>query len=235
MISININTIKPIIKAGLQSGTIMCIADIIIQTQIEQSTRSNRRMVGGEEENANTMNGRQQQQQQQHDELQLKNSETKTNNTKKSNDSNYNNDWDYERTIRWCIAGLCIHGPYFFVGFSRIDTYFASLKPPIAPWKMVTSKTLIAQLILFPPYLVALFTYMGYMEGLESIDKIKDKVVDRVPKAFYTGCVYWPIANGTNFALIPNTMRVPYLAMTAGIWNGYLSYMNNNASHTAKK
>ena len=122
-----------------------------------------------------------------------------------------------------------------FAGMTLEYTHASTKTPPLAPWKMVVSKTLIAQLVLFPPYLVALFTYMGYMEGLESVEKIKDKVVDRVPKAFYTGCVYWPIANGTNFALIPNTMRVPYLAMTAGIWNGYLSYMNNNASHTAKK
>ena len=225
MISFNISRVKPIVKAGLQSGTIMCIADIIIQTQIENNmttTRNNRRLGGGNGEEEDAYDGRQQQQQ--HDELQLKNNQTKP----KPNSSNY---WDYERTTRWYIAGLCIHGPYFFVGFSKIDNYFARLKPPIVPWKMVVSKTLIAQLILFPPYLVALFTYMGYMEGLESVEKIKDKVVDRVPKAFYTGCVYWPIANGTNFALIPNTMRVPYLAMTAGIWNGYLSYMN--ASHTA--
>ena len=207
-----------VLRAGLQSGTIMSIADIMIQTMIE-GRDSNKK---DDQATAAIQN----------DTKQDKASATPTRVSSSSSSSTILS-WDFERTIRWGIAGLFIHGPYFFMGFSQVDSYFAKLKPPHSPppWKVVVGKTLIAQCILFPPYLVALFTYMGYMEGLGTYEKISEKVVDRVPKAFMTGCIYWPIANATNFAFISNTMRVPYLAVTAGIWNGYLSYMNSHSKN----
>jgi hypothetical protein len=88
---------------------------------------------------------------------------------------------------------------------------------------------------------VGLFTYMGVMEQLqqqahhqqvqtpplqERISSISQKVRQRVPEAFCSGCVYWPVANSINFALVPPTVRVPYLALSAGVWNCYLSWMN---------
>ena len=30
------------------------------------------------------------------------------------------------RTARWAVAGLVLHGPYFFLGFRRIDQYFGA-------------------------------------------------------------------------------------------------------------
>jgi protein Mpv17 len=134
---------------------------------------------------------------------------------KQFNDSSY----DAYRTLRWTVAGTTLHGPYFFVGFSKLDKYFGAA----TSISIVAKKTAVAQFVLFPPYLVALFGYMGLMEGYDDIPK---KMRERVPEAFVSGCIFWPVANGINFALVPPTLRVPYLATSAGLWNCYLSWAN---------
>ena len=70
-------------------------------------------------------------------------------------------------------------------------------------------------LVLFPPYLVALFTYMGIMEQQHdknntnnTNNSIITKVQQHVPKAFMCGCFYWPIAKAINFTFVPTAARV---------------------------
>jgi protein Mpv17 len=128
-------------------------------------------------------------------------------------------DYDATRTLRWTLAGLALHGPYFLVGFSIVDKRLGAA----TSLKVVAQKTAIAQFILFPPYLVSLFGLMGVLEQHPSVP---DKIKTKVPEAFLSGCIYWPIANGINFALVPQSMRVPYVASAAGLWNCYLSWEN---------
>jgi len=128
---------------------------------------------------------------------------------------------DLHRTGRWAVAGLAIHGPYFFLGFRRVDQYFGAA----TSLKVVAYKTATAQFVLFPPYLVALFSYFGYVEH-GTVKGMQEKVSHCVPAAFVGGCVFWPVANVLNFGLVPSTLRVPYLAASAGVWNSYLSWTN---------
>ena len=72
-----------------------------------------------------------------------------------------------------------------------------------------------------------LFSYIAYVEGLRGAE-IVDKVKQRVPEAFAGGCVFWPLVNVVNFALLPATMRVPYLATAGTVWNTFLSFINAN-------
>ena len=125
-----------ILRAGLQSGTIMATADVATQFIIEDKSRRS---------------------------------------------------YDPARTVRWALAGLTCHGPYFFVGFSIIDGYFRTAPVSLAT---VAKKTVAAQLILFPPYLVLLFSLMAVLEGKSTQREIVKKVKERVPEAFASGCVY---------------------------------------------
>lgn len=159
-------SMPPVIRAGLQSGSIMCIADAFTQRVVE----------GRPEVNVN-------------------------------------------RSTQWALAGLLIHGPYFYLGFRQVDCHFGAA----TSFKIVVQKTAVAQFVLFPPYLVALFTYLGWWEKSPSI---RAKVRHCVPQAFYGGCIFWPVANGINFAFVPSSLRVPYLALSAGVWNSYLSWTN---------
>ena len=131
--------------------------------------------------------------------------------------------YDATRTLRWSVCGLVLHGPYFLAGFSVIDKWLG----PATTWKVVVKKTAAAQFVLFPPYLCLLFSLMGILEGHPNIF---EKVQHQVPPAFLGGCIYWPIANGINFSLVPGSMRVPYLAASAGVWNSYLSWSNQRGN-----
>ncbi len=167
-------------QAGLQSGTIMGLADMTTQVVIE----GKRAYDIGETE------------------------------------------FDFSRTFRWALLGLILHGPYFFKGFGFLDKHFATGAAKVS-WKTVAQKTVAAQCLLFPPYLVLLFGSLGV---LEQDPDIPTKIKTRVPQAFMSGCVYWPVANSINFKLVPNHLRVPYLALSAGFWNSYLSYTNQKGN-----
>lgn len=186
------NTIRSAIKAGLQSASIMSIADISTQVVIE-----GRAVTIYNDENITS------------------------NNPSGVNSESYR--YDPKRTLRWAMIGLTLHGPYFFYSFSKLDRIFgASTSLSVA-----AKKTIFGQLVVFPPYLTALFTYMGMLEGMKR-DDIASKVQDRVPKAFMSGCIFWPFANLINFSFVDIRWRVVYLAGVGGLWNGYLSFLNQD-------
>jgi len=134
--------------------------------------------------------------------------------------------YDPIRTLHWTVVGLTLHGPYFFLAFGKLDRLFSA--PTFAN---AFKKTAITQLTIFPPYLVALFSFLNVLESYGSDSKTTSNSNDIIPKvqqAFKVGCVVWPIANSINFSFISPYRRIPYLATFGGIWNGYLSYMNAN-------
>ena len=197
---------RSIAKAGMQSASIMTIADITTQLLVERRVFTLQKQIGKEKEDDDH----------EFDQATI------------SQEIHY---YDPIRTLRWTTVGLTLHGPYFFLAFGKLDRLMGTKANIIT----VAQKTLIAQLIVFPPYLVALFAYMGIMEqqgnattaNESKVDSITKKVQKRVPEAFMSGCIFWPIANFFNFYFVSTRMRVPYLATVGGLWNGYLSYMNN--------
>ena len=171
-------------RAGLQSASIMTLADVATQLLVEKRSLL---VPGGKADDDNAVSAAPR--------------------------------YDPVRTLRWTTVGLALHGPYFFLSFGKLDKMFGAATNL---W-IVAKKTTFAQFVVFPPYLCALFTYLGIMEGNGDV---LGKVKDRVPKAFMSGCVFWPIANILNFSFVPASRRVPYLAAVGGLWNGYLSWLN---------
>lgn len=128
--------------------------------------------------------------------------------------------YEPSRTGRWAIVGLTLHGPYFFHAFRMLDRHFG----PATSLSVVAKKTIFGQIAVFPPYLVALFGYMGIMEP--DCHDVPTKVKEYVPRAFVAGCAFWPIANSVNFAFVSAGGRVAYVASAGALWNGYLSFIN---------
>ena len=199
--------IRSAAKAGLQSASIMAVADITTQLLVEKRSIVAHPQLEGrvntEHQNKIT-------------------NETKQPPSAPQPIKNYN--YDPLRTLRWATVGLTLHGPYFFLSFGKLDQRIIGTTVTNSIYT-VAKKTAIAQILIFPPYLVGLFTYMGIMEGGNTAE-VFAKVQDCVPKAFMSGCIFWPIANFINFSFVSTGARVPYLAAVGGLWNGYLSYMN---------
>ena len=196
--------LRSVAKAGIQSASIMTIADIGTQLVVE-----NRSFITHEEKGI------------------CKDTHQASCVTATSSSSS-SIDYDPIRTLRWTIVGLTLHGPYFFLAFGKLDRLFST--PTFAN---AFKKTAITQLTIFPPYLVALFSFLNVLERHGSDGKKTSNNNDIIPKvqqAFKVGCIFWPIANSINFSFISPQRRIPYLATVGGIWNGYLSYMNANNS-----
>lgn len=140
---------------------------------------------------------------------------------------NFDTGYSLERTLRWTMAGLLLHGPYFFMGYAMLDRRFGAA----ASLRGVAMKTAAAQFVLFPPYLVAIFAFMGI---LERHPNIVEKIKTRVPTAFASGCCYWPAVNCVTFSCIPPALRVPFVAVSAGFWNSFLSWTNSKAEPVPK-
>jgi hypothetical protein len=85
-----------------------------------------------------------------------------------SDDERSDRGWDYSRTMKFALVGLTLHGPYFGLGFARVDAYFG----PVKGLAQTMKKTIATQLILNPPYLVLLFAWMGVLEGRKWPDEL---------------------------------------------------------------
>lgn len=136
-----LSLLSSVARAGVQSGTIMAIADTVTQTLIENNGKSPFQKL------------------------------------------------DMVRTARWAVAGFLLHGPYFSLGFRRIDQIFG----PAKSLPIVAYKTFAAQFVLFPPYLVLLFSYFGLVEH-GTVDGMITKVRYCVLNAFVGGCCFWPLS-----------------------------------------
>ena len=126
-----------------------------------------------------------------------------------------------ERTKRFALVGLTLHGPFFQRGFALVDKRFG------APTSMrvVMKKTLAVQVFLTPPYMLLLFSYLGLLEGRRG-DEVLQNTKDKFMPAFWAGNVFWPIANFLNFRFLGPQYRVAYVASCGAVWNTFISMLN---------
>eukprot|EP00921_Rhytidocystis_pertsovi_P018531 GHVQ01029310.1.p1 GENE.GHVQ01029310.1~~GHVQ01029310.1.p1 ORF type:complete len:181 (+),score=11.70 GHVQ01029310.1:636-1178(+) len=130
----------------------------------------------------------------------------------------------YVRRLRWFLLGLTLHGPFFFWGMRRLDSFFGVAKN----MSVVVKKTAAAQTLLFPPYLCLLLPLLGLMEGrVTSWKEALSDLSSRFPHIFSVGCCFWPAANVINFFCVPPSGRVLYLAGAGCVWNTFLSWQNS--------
>mmetsp|Transcript_22951 Transcript_22951/g.63941 ORF Transcript_22951/g.63941 Transcript_22951/m.63941 type:complete len:242 (-) Transcript_22951:1451-2176(-) len=224
--------IPPVVKAGLQSGTIMCIADIMTQKMIADGSAADD--VGSSEKI---------EAQQPADRIIPTSSIPMLQSANEQLQS-----LDQFRTIQWTAAGLLLHGPFLHFGFIMLDKYFP-LPPPSATssqqMRAVLKKTMGGQVFVFPPYLLALFTYLAvtdyFLDALLPTQTqtqsstttttlsqaVAQRIQTKVPEALMAGCVFWPVVNSFNFTFIAPAYRVLYTAAVGSTWNVYLNWHNS--------
>lgn len=139
---------------------------------------------------------------------------------------NFDSDYSLERSLRWTLAGFVLHGPYFFLGYSMLDKRFGAM----ATLRGVAMKTAAVQFLLFPPYFVAIFGLMGV---LEKHPDIMGKIQSTVPSTFASSCCFWPVINGVTFTFVSPSLRLPFVVVSSGFWNSYLSWFNASDSKSS--
>mmetsp|Transcript_30907 Transcript_30907/g.82865 ORF Transcript_30907/g.82865 Transcript_30907/m.82865 type:complete len:188 (-) Transcript_30907:35-598(-) len=131
-------------------------------------------------------------------------------------------DLSLERSARYAITGMTLHGPYFHFIFAWLDKKFGSTRT----LKMAATKALVGQFSVFPPYLGLFFFYQALLEGKTAREGAQ-RAVDKFPGVFVTGLMFWPAANTLNFLLLgPGLPRVAYSAGMSVGWVAYLSWVN---------
>eukprot|EP01023_Acetabularia_acetabulum_P019280 TRINITY_DN19801_c0_g2_i1.p3 TRINITY_DN19801_c0_g2~~TRINITY_DN19801_c0_g2_i1.p3 ORF type:complete len:210 (-),score=9.08 TRINITY_DN19801_c0_g2_i1:522-1061(-) len=129
--------------------------------------------------------------------------------------------FDWNRSYRFAVVGLTLHGPFFYFGFRALDSYMGAART----LRIALKKTAVGQFTLFPSYVSAFFLYMGLLEQ-QTLQQSCEKVKSAFLPTMYTGTVFWPIVNIFNFMYVPATFRVAYVNILGLIWNAYLSWSN---------
>jgi protein Mpv17 len=139
--------------------------------------------------------------------------------------SSSNQKIDFPRALKFGLVGLTLHGPYYFLTFSRISAIVAS-RFPSRPVRAALIKTALAQFLVFPVYLPVFF---GYWDVLNSASTLSapSALLARCTETYVAGCQFWPFVNMLGFMYVPNEFRVLYLASTGLVWNTYLSTVAN--------
>lgn len=135
--------------------------------------------------------------------------------------------YDWRRTARFATVGALLHGPFFFVGFSRLDRW-----RPGRDATSVVAKTAAGQVTLFPTYLAGALFSLAMLAGASAGDAAA-QVRSAWPRAFVAGCAFWPASNLVNFWLLPPGLpRVAFVNFSAIVWNSYLSLVAADAAET---
>jgi len=88
----------------------------------------------------------------------------------------------------------------------------------------VIGKMLIDQAVSAPIILSLFYTGLSLMEGKEDIFK---ECREKFKSTFMVSCIFWLPAQAFNFAMVPQTFRVVYIAAMSFLWVNILSVLTN--------
>jgi hypothetical protein len=128
--------------------------------------------------------------------------------------------YDVPRSLRSGLFGALAVGPIFHVWFRRLDLWF-----PGSAWKPVAKKLALDQLVMAPLFTSFYFVAMGGMEQRPS-DEITRKVSQALWPTLLANWAIFPLAQGLNFAFVPERLRVLVLNAGGLVYNVYLSKYN---------
>ncbi|KAL7276782.1 hypothetical protein RUND412_000206 [Rhizina undulata] len=135
-----------------------------------------------------------------------------------------NGDYDPLRTARMCFIGGVISIPSFRWLFIFLNENFNFRSKILA----VATRVVVNQITFTPLFLTSFFGLQGAMTGLGG-KEIVEKLEATLPQAFVNSCRLWPMVSAINFWLVPFEYRALLSGVIAVGWNGYLSYLNQQA------
>lgn len=144
-----------------------------------------------------------------------------------------NERFDLRRTLRFFLLGLTADGPFWHIGFGLVERVCGQsidLVTGTVSWHVLAKKTLFAQFLLNPPYLVVLFIYLGVLEGKRTMRSLAVHIAAQVPPAFRDGMIFWSIANAVNFRFVRPGSRVLFSGVAGALWSTYFSWLTKRVN-----
>jgi len=133
---------------------------------------------------------------------------------------------DLNVVARYGALGSTVFPSFLFYWYKWLDGRFVG-----TAMKTVVSKVFIDQAISAPIILVLFYTGMSLMEGKEDLfAECKEKIVPTFTKS----CMFWMPAQAVNFLLVPQTMRVVYIAACSFVWVNILCVVKRSDSTAAE-
>eukprot|EP00698_Gefionella_okellyi_P023914 TRINITY_DN8298_c0_g1_i1.p1 TRINITY_DN8298_c0_g1~~TRINITY_DN8298_c0_g1_i1.p1 ORF type:complete len:251 (+),score=36.47 TRINITY_DN8298_c0_g1_i1:150-902(+) len=132
--------------------------------------------------------------------------------------------YDFARTTRIGLYGLCFSGPYMHFWFGAL-TKIVPAAARAAPLKQM----ILDQAVMAPIMLAAFLSGTGFMEGMTTTE-VKRKLDDVFVPALKANYMVWPLAQYVNFRYIPLHHR-PLFSMVLSLgWNTYICMVNAKGS-----
>lgn len=124
----------------------------------------------------------------------------------------------YAKTARITLVGTCIIGPIAFF-WMRL----AEIILPGTGVRTVVKKVLIDQSLVGPFSISSFYISTNILEGKSDIfEEWRQKFL----KTWKTGLMFWPVAQGINFSLVPHQHRTSlFMPVCSFMWTTYLCYM----------
>jgi len=129
--------------------------------------------------------------------------------------------FDWRRTSRMGIIGLCVSGPLLSGWFGILDKFLPGSSLPITFLKLCGDQAL------FAPVIISAFFVSNELLDGKPIKSAKSKLDMDLWPTIKANWTVWPIASFINFRFVPPSQRVLYTSCITLFWNSYLSYVGN--------
>ena len=136
-------------------------------------------------------------------------------------------DLDVKRMLRFTVLGSCIVGPMIRSWLLILEKMFG----PTLTLKKNLQKVALDQFAFAPFNQIIMLSSVGIMQGLNSLELIKQKLKNELPTVMFTGWKIWPIVNFVNFSYVPFQLRPLVISIVALFWFTFLAW-NSNGSQT---
>eukprot|EP00096_Caligus_rogercresseyi_P013375 TRINITY_DN6033_c0_g1_i1.p1 TRINITY_DN6033_c0_g1~~TRINITY_DN6033_c0_g1_i1.p1 ORF type:complete len:192 (-),score=22.99 TRINITY_DN6033_c0_g1_i1:311-835(-) len=118
--------------------------------------------------------------------------------------------YDFPLIARYAVLGSTVFPVSLYYWFRFLDKKLVG-----TAMKIVIPKVIIDQLVSSPYMLITFFVGMSIMEGKKDIfAECKEKMVPSYQKS----CMFWLPAQAINFAIIPSSFRVAWVATCSLAW-----------------
>lgn len=96
----------------------------------------------------------------------------------------------------------------------------------------ISTRVLVNQIFFTPVFLASFFTLQSVFAsaGTVSAGEMIDTLKKTIPTAYINSCKLWPAVTALNFWFVPLEFRALFGGAVAVGWNGYLSFLSQQAN-----